>query len=76
MDKDEKEDKLREKRLKKSLRKIKTKMCPSVLSRTTCPRGKRCRLAHWANELLLVKPEKLIKNLRNAIDESEKHKLF
>jgi len=32
MDKDELDDKLREKRLKKALGKIKTKMCPAVLS--------------------------------------------
>lgn len=43
-------------------------MCPNILKNGVCPLGKRCRFAHWANELLLVKPEKLIKNLRNAID--------
>ncbi|KAL4498453.1 hypothetical protein ABPG72_013259 [Tetrahymena utriculariae] len=76
MDKEEIEDKLREKRLKVALRKVKTKMCPNILNNGVCPLGKRCRFAHWANELLLVKPAKLIKNLRNAIEQTEEVKLF
>ena len=71
MDKDFIEDKLREKKLKISLNKIKTKMCHSIKQTGACPRGKRCRYAHSASELLLVRPEKLIKNLKNAINESE-----
>ncbi|EGR34470.1 hypothetical protein IMG5_010580 [Ichthyophthirius multifiliis] len=76
MDKEEVEDKLREKRLKITLNKAKTKMCPTLKTSGRCPRGKNCRYAHSANELLLVRPEKLIKNLKNAIVECEKIKLF
>lgn len=75
MDKEERDDKLREKRLKKALSKTKTMMCPDILKYKRCSKGRRCRYAHNASELLLVKPEKLMKNLHNAIDHAETEKL-
>ena len=50
-------------------------MCPEILSKKRCYKGNRCRYAHTATELLLVKPNRLMKNLKNAIEVAEKEKL-